>query len=345
MNQRVNRYISELFEYKGYLLTDNEKRQVVQDKTGFIVNKLLRKKFRRRIDDSVRKSIVKKVNLSIKENRPIHLIVPFGSYKHFWNPSHPETDWAEIFHFIWMTEYVAPILAVYEPGVVLEYVSEDIILPRMNNYPDEALEAYAKSFRKLIDFYQGYLPGNFKLKYWRIGDKYNKETLVSKVENLVPERKAAFAKLSAEDKDQEIHRSLRSMLWNGKEDLTNLTEDQKLERIIESRIVELAFYEIEGSDEFVGSYYSEDNHICVCFSFGLSHDNDEFGDLTLQSASGSSVDYWIGRGIILKNGDKLRGTIISKQQYKKLVHRLQKVEIESKLILTKNYESIEVAID
>jgi hypothetical protein len=343
MQERITSYLKELLtEIEPYMLTPDEQKKAGRDMSGFIMDKLMRKKFRRRISEDTRKATAEKVIVRVKNNEPIYLVVPFGGYKHFWNPSHPEPDWAELFHFRWMTEYVEPVLAAYKPGVILEYVSEDLILPRMNNYPEEALEAYSKAFRELVAWYGKYIPDNLELRYWRVGEEHDKEAIISKVEALLPERKTAFTKLSPEKQEQEIHRSLRSVLWNGKKDLTKLTEAQKRERIIESRLIELAFYDTEGSPEFVGEYYWQDNRICVCFSFGLSHDNDEFGDLTLQSAPGSSVDHWIGRGVLKRGTDKFYGTIISQQQYKSLKGKPTVFKVEPALIDLKNYQSIEI---
>lgn len=343
MQQEANTYLAQLLtNIEPYSLTSDERKKVTRDKPGFIMDKLMRKRFRRRISDETRKTTAEKVAARVQANQPIHIIIPFGGYKHFWNPSHPETDWAELFHFRWMTECVAPILAAYEPGVILEYVSEDLILPRMNNYPDEALEAYTTTFRKIMEWYTQYTPKNLEMRYWRVSEKCDKQAIIDKVEALLPERKAAFARLTTEEQEKEIHRSLRSVLWNGKQDLTGLSDEQKRERIIESRLIELAFYDTEGSDEFIGNYYWDDNRIPICFSFGLSPDNDEFGDLTIQSSPGSIVDHWIGRGVLLRAGDKLHGTIISQQQYKKAVGNLETVKVEPLLLPLKNYQTIEI---
>lgn len=343
MQEQVNNYLKELLtNIKSYSLTPDEEKKAQHDKAGFIIDKLMRKKVRRRISEETLKLTKQKVEEQVKNNLPICLVMPFGGYKHFWNTSHPEPDWAEVFHICWMIEYVLPILAIYKPGIILEYVSEDLILPRMNNYSEEVLDIYSSEFRKLLEWYSKYTPENLEFRYWRVSEKYNKQAIIDKVEALLPERKSAFAKLSLEQQEQEIHRSLRSVFWNGKKDLTNLTEEQKRERVIESRLIELAYYDVEASSEFVGEYFWQDNRICTCFSFGLSTDNDGFGDLTLQSALGSSVDYWIGRGILRYAGDKLYGTIISKQQYDVAKDTLEVIRITSGLVPLKNCATIEV---
>lgn len=307
------------------------------------MDKLMRKKFRRRVGDDVRKTISEKVAACVRDGEPIHLVIPFGSYKHFWNSSHPEPDWAEVIHFLWMTEYVSPILAVHEAGVVLEYVSEDLILPLMNNYPESALDVYATKFRKLIEWYSKYIPDNLQIDFWRVGDRYDAQAIINKVEALLPERRAAFAKLSAKAQEQELHRSARSVLWRGRDNLTNLTDGQKHQRIIDSRLIELAYYDVEASPEFLGEYFWHGNHICVCFSFGLSPDNDEFGDLTIATSLGSIVDFWIGRGVLKQQADKLFGSIISKDQYENGAPNITTTKVDTDLkTISKNYTEIEI---
>jgi hypothetical protein len=342
----IETYFETLLSAAGdYQLTPKEEKIVARDKAEFIMDKLMRKKFRRRVGDDVRKTIAEKVAACLQSGEPIHLVIPFGSYKHFWNSSHPEPDWAEVTHFLWMTEYVSPILAVHEAGVVLEYVSEDLILPLMNNYPESALETYAAKFRELIEWYRKYIPDNLQIDFWRVGDKYDAQAIINKVEALLPERRAVFAKLSAEAQEQELHRSTRSVLWQGKDDLTNLSDEQKRQRTVDSRLIELAYYDIEASPEFLGEYFWQGSRICICFSFGLSPDNDEFGDLTIATSLGSIVDFWIGRGVLKQHDGKFYGSIISKNQYENSAANTTTVKVDTKLkTISKNYENIEIFV-
>lgn len=133
------------------------------------------------------------------------------------------------------------------------------------------------------------------------------------------------------------------MYWKGEQDLTNLSEAERQERTIESRLIELAYYENEAKPEFLGEYLSEDNHICICFSFGTTHDNDLFQDLTLGSTYGSIVDHWIGRGILEKRAERFIPNIISRNQYAELEKKLTKVTVKN-ILSHKNYQEIEVLV-
>lgn len=337
----IENYLKDLFTHiEPYQTSEDDKKQFSRDKIEYIFRKLDRKKFRRKqMGEEAKKNLRNKIKISLDEGKPIHLVIPFGGYKHYWNPSHPEPDWAELFHFRYVTDYVLPVLALYEPGVFIEYISEDLILPRMNNYPDETIETYISKFREILTWYKQFVPKNLNLDFFRVSERCDKDKIIKEVEDLLPERRIAFDKLSDVEKEQQLHRSYRSLYWNGKKDLTKLTEEEKQNRIIESRLIELAYYDTESKPEYLGNYLGENDHICICFSFGKSIDN-AFDDLTLGSSYGSIVDYWIGRGL-LENPDKPHPRIISAKQYEQVKDKSEIINVNIGL-KGKNYSTVEV---
>lgn len=341
-NKLVNEYLQNLLtKIEPYSPTPDDVKAYSRDKTEYIFGKINRKKFRRKkLGEESKQAIREKIRLSVDSGRPIHLVIPFGGYKHYWNSSHPEPDWAELFNFRYITEYVLPILALYEPGVVMEYMSEDMILPRMNNYLPESIEKYIEVFKNLVKWYQKQVPSNLEIKFFRVSDRCSKEAIIRDVEELLPERRKEFDKLSASDQEIELKRSYRSIFWDGINDLTGLSEEDKKERIIESRLIELAYYDTEAKPEYIGNYLGEDNHICVCFSFGLSPDN-AFDDLTLGSTFGSIVDYWIGRGVLGYTKKHFHPRIVSAKQYKSVSDGIAKYLVDLGLPGS-NYGEIEV---
>lgn len=343
MDKNVTDYLLQLLtKYEPYLLSSDDENKLRHGKVQFIADKLFRKKFRRReLVDKTRQAIQKKVELSLTDNRPLHFVVPFGGYKHFWNPSHPEPDWAELFNFKYLTEYVSPVLAVYEPGVVIEYMSEDLILNRMNNYPQSSLDKYSEIFRQIQSWYSQYIPKNLKFDFFRVRERCDENIIIQAVEKLLPERRIAFDKLSPDEKAQELRRSYRSVFWNGDKDLTTLNEKERENRVIESRLVELAYYDTEAQPEFMGDYLGEDNHICICFSFGTTHDNDSFQDLTLGSTYGSVVDHWIGTGILVNDNEKFSPRIISRNQFQNNQKLFSLQKIQPPFLPYKNYQTIQ----
>ena len=159
---------------------------------------------------------------------------------------------------------------------------------------------------------------------------------------MLPQRQEAFAKLSPQT-NQELRRrhAVGHVEWP--RDLNGLTDKEKHQLIIDSRLIELAYYEIEGKPEVLGDYLWADNHICICFSFGLSHDN-AFEDLTLSSAEGSIVDFWIGRGILESREDKINPRTMSHRQYEALDPKPDRVQVSLTGINFENLQHIEISV-
>ena len=307
-------------------------------KAEWITGMLLRKKFRKtKIFEQTQRDILKKVILSIKEKKPLHFIILFGGYKHFWNPSYPEIDWAEFFNLDFMSKFCAPVLSVHEPGVILDYGSEDVIVTLMDNYPEVDLDKYSESFEKLIEFYLKYMPDNFKINYVRTGEKYDSEKLKAKIKEKLSEKKKDWEKLSREEKEKSLHRSYRSIMWDGKEDWTGLSDVEKEEKVKESKIIEDTFYEVEA--EFLGDYFTGDNRIPIVLSWGLTDENIDHW-LTLGSTYSSVVDFWIGRGIVEDKGERFIPRIVSREQYNSIKAKLTKAKFD--LVPLKNFQYLEV---
>lgn len=337
----MEKYLKQLLtEIAPYEPTAEDSKSYSRNKVDYIFDKLNRKKFRRKkMGQESLDNLRLKILESIKKESPIQLVIPFGGYKHFWSTSHPEPDWGELFHFRYITEYVQSIAALYLPGVTIEYVSEDLIVPRMDNYPDDSIEQYMTRFNEVITWYQKQLSSNIHFSVSRVSSKCDKDKLINEVLSKIPEKRKSFELLSSTDKKRELKRSHRSVFWNGKIDLTHLTEEEKLEKTIESRLIELTFYETESQPEYIGNYYGENNHICIVFSFGLSHDN-AFDDLTLGSAHGSIAEFWIGRGVI-EDSKSPHPRIITTKQYEQVKEYIQKIPVDLGL-KGKNYSEIEL---
>ncbi len=340
---RVTEYLTSFFaELQEYLPSDDEKKLISRDVQSFTIQKLFRKKYRKqKLHPSTIEEITKKIAASYADHKPFHFTIPWGGYKHFWNPSHPEPDWAEVFTLRFLTEWVAPVLSVYKPGVIFEFISEDMILPRMNNYPDEVLEQYAKGFSHLLETYRKNVPKNLEIRYFRVGEKYDKEKMVQEVERALPKSWENWDTYTHEQKEIELKRSRRSVMWKGREDLTGLSDSEKEKRMIESRLIELAYYDVEAKPEFLGNYFSVDNHIGICFSFGLSPDNVDHW-ITLGSTYASSVDYWIGRGILEERDDSFMPRIVSKEQYEKIKENKETLEVTFEPLPFKNFQTIDI---
>lgn len=338
--KKLNEFLQDLLhKFPKYTLTEQDKRTIgMGQRAEWITYKLLLKRFRKaKVAEKTRQDVLSKVSLSIAEDKPIYLIILFGGYKHFWNPSHPEVDWAELFNLNFMSSFCASVLAVHKPGVILDYGSEAVIMRMMDNYPETSLIVYAASFKKLIKHYSKCVPSNFKINYVDTGSKYDSEKLKKKIQEKLPEKKKQWKKFSARERKKRLHRSYRSFMWNGEEDLTTLNDAQRREKVEESKIIEDTFYEVE--EEFLGDYFTGDNHIPLVLSWGLSDENIDHW-LTLGSTYASAVDFWTGRGILEDRGERFIARVVSQSQYHSVRNSLKRFETD--LVPLKNFRSIEV---
>lgn len=336
---KVPDYLKSLLNFPQYVMSP-EDRELIKSVSldNWIAVKILRKRFRRsKVVENTKEDIKKKVELSIKEGKPIYLIVCFGGYKHFWNSSHPQVDWAEFFNLSFMSEFVAPILANYKPGVILDYESEDVILPLIDNYPEESLDNYAESFKKLLEIYSKNIPSNFKINFIRSQEQIDQNLLFKRTKEIAKEKRKLFDKLSVEEKELRLHRTQASIMWKGEEDLTKFTDKQREEEIIESKMLNEAYYDADYEQR--ENYFDGENHIALVFSWGKTYEN-AANWLTLGSTFSSVVDFWIGRGILEKHEEKYVPRIVSQNQYKEIKSKLEVVK--TNLIPLKNFESIEI---
>lgn len=336
----VSKYLRDmLHSFPTYSLTQADKEAIKEHKAEWITKILLTKKFRKtKVFEQTKNSIMAKVELSLKENKPLHFVILFGGYKAFWNPSHPEVDWAELFNLRFMTELFSPILQAYGPGVILDYGSEDLIITEMDNYPKTVLDSYAASFKTLLAAYSKSLPTNFKINYVRTGEMYDSSKLKQELWKILPQKKEEWKHLSEENKKNLLHRSYRSIMWKGEKDLTNLNEAQKEERIAESKIIENTFYELEAN--YFGDYFTGGNRIPIVLSWGLSKEENVDHWLTLGSTYASTTDFWIGRGVLELRDGRFIPRVLSKNQYSDLKPRLASLKVD--ILDVKNLKQIEI---
>lgn len=126
-------------------------------------------------------------------------------------------------------------------------------MPLIDNYPEEFLDAYAQSFRKLISIYSKKLPSNFKINYVRSQEQYDTSKLFAKIKEMLPERIKQWRALPEEEKEKRLHRTPKSIMWKGIEDWSFLSEDEKNKKMEISKITNEVYYDADA--EFRGEYF------------------------------------------------------------------------------------------
>ncbi len=306
-----------------------------------ILNRLFSRKWSRKAQfEDAKKYTEEKVDTILNNHLNFLFCFCFGGYKHFWTPTYPEPDWAEIFTIKYLMKYVLPIAESQDKRTQIEFESEEVALTYMNNTPQEGMDKYNKAFKELINFVNSKINYPIDLSVVLARDFYDRDELLKKMYDYLPKVKERFNALTEEEKEIRLKRAETNIMWNGKEDLTNISLEEKQKFIYDSRTLNEAFldidYELRGKE-----YFEKDNLIPLLGSFGLGAG----GELWLHLASNSSslVDFWAGMGILEVREDKIIEKTISKKQYDQIKDKLVKVNLNNELSnISNNYSWIYV---
>lgn len=128
-HMNFNEYILE--ELNNLKPQNNHEAKV--DIADLIFKFLMSKKFRKyAVSPEYQNYIKQSVNKSISAGEPIKLTWPFGGYKLWRLAEAPEVDWAELFSLIYFTKWLKPVSEIYQPGVWLDFYSDDIVVEMMD---------------------------------------------------------------------------------------------------------------------------------------------------------------------------------------------------------------------
>lgn len=340
LEKRVSFYVqNELLNFNN--ISTNELQG--KDLKNKILNRLFSRKWSRKAQfEDAKKYTEEKVSNILDKNMQFVFCYCFGGYKHFWSPTYPLIDWAEIFTIKYLMEYVLPIALTQDKNVNIEFESEEVALTYMNNTPQEGMDKYNKAFKELINYINKNNNYPIDLSVVLARDFYNKDELLDKMYNYLPTVQQRFNNLSKEEKEIRLKRAETNIMWNGKEDLTNISLEEKNKFIYNSRTLNEAFldidYDLRGKE-----YFEKENLIPLLGSFGLGAGGEAW--LHLASNKSSLVDFWAGMGILEVREDKIVEKIISKKQYDQIKDKLVKVDLDTELSsISKNYSYIYVYV-
>ncbi len=338
LETKVNKYINEQLLNFNNIETNGLEGKSLKEK---ILNRLFSRKWSRKAQyEEAKKYTEEKVDNILNNNLNFLFCFCFGGYKHFWSPTYPEPDWAEIFTIKYLMEYVLPIAQTQDKKVNIEFESEEVALTYMNNTPQEGMNKYNESFKKIISYVNNKTDYPIGLSVVLARDFYDREKLLNKMYDYLPEVQERFNNLDEEEKDIRLKRAETNIMWDGKENLTNISDEEKTQFIYNSRTLNEAFldidYELRGKE-----YFEKENLIPLLGSFGLGAG----GELWLHLASNKSslVDFWAGMGILEIREDKIIEKTISKKQFDQIKDELKKVKLDNDLVkISNNYSWIYV---
>lgn len=297
-----------------------------------MIDRLFAKKFRKySIDPQVRIDVEKKLNNIIEKKLPLNFVPSFGGYKHWWAPSYPTIDWAEIFNMKFMLEYLSPICANYGSKTSIEYESEEIILSELNNVPQSGLDEYTKTFREALKYFnskQNYVEMKLSLAREQYKNyNFDKQKLLARIKEMMPEYTERFNSYTPEDQARRLQKAKTNFKINGVVDYSKLTDSEKEELYKKSRIFNEAFldadYEVRGND-----FFEKENNIPLLFSFGLGPGGEAW--LHIGSSKSSMTDFWAGTGILeVRENGQIVERILSRNQFEAIQNNLVKIDVKS----------------
>lgn len=343
LSQEINDYLNnDLISTRGLSNDLYEPSELVEK----ALERIFLRRYRKYATTQDVKNFVKnRLNCIVNKSLPMVFVPSFGGYKHWWSPTYPKVDWAEVFNIKFLLEFLAPIFNSYRSNIVaIEYESEEVILSELNNIPQSGLDDYTQSFRDLLKVFQRIMGDKVELSLVLAREQYakagfSKEQLLTRIDEMMPEYYERFDSYEDEDKKRRIEKVKTNFKLDGVKDYTGTSESEKETLYRWSRVFNEAFldadYEIRGA-----TFFDDESTIPLLFSFGLGPGGEAWPHIG--SSSSSMVDFWAGMGILEKreNGTIIP-RIISRTQYNLIKDDLISVPVKSTLSgSNKNFDNI-----
>lgn len=291
-----------------------------KEQADFIYATIMSKKFRKySVTPQAIEKIHTAINLNLKNNEPIKIAIPFGSYKLWRLEECPQPDWAELFSMIYYSCWLKPITDIYKPGIWFDFCADDAILELMNNIPPEDTEQYKKTFRSLINFIQPYLPDNFKFTFSPVGERYSSK------DEFLTDLKKKIEELKQKGEIPLTERQIEMMKFNVRPKDGEELDFQK------NRLLHDAYMDVSKRRP----YHKAPDKILISAT--------PFGDRTslpIGTTKTSVVKFQTGAGLLKKTGDSFIEYIYSPSQLEKSHFTWEPVNIKG--LSGKNFSQIRI---
>ena len=334
MQNTIQTYLNNLLTiYPTYSLTSEDKKRIETEGIAvYLLAKILSNKYRKTsIDETTRQTIFTNIQTCIDENKPLRFTIPIGGYKKWQLPTAPEVDWSEFFHLRYMCEYFAPLLAVYKPGVILDYFSNAWLIKYISYYPQSDLDAYTASFRKLIDVLKPSFPSNLQLRYFVTSEQKPESVLIDRILKNKPQVEVEWEKLSKDEQQERLAYSDRNIRWDILEKNGELSQEERNRIIKEGKIIHDALLKGGWNSDL---FYLRNDH-----AIPLIHRKSHSEFLHLATCAGSFVQFWVGIGLLEVKDDILYRRILSMNQHKEVKEKLQSAQVD--LLPLHNFKNID----
>ncbi len=216
------------------------------------------------------------------------------------------------------------IASVYPPGARLDYYSQALNVEIMNNIPLSETDQYNKTFREMIDWIKPYVPNNVSITYREYKDEFdNYDGFVKELEKAkkktLETNNGQLPILSAE---QMAATELNVKLRPG-QDKDSLWREK----------VELIHQSIEETDTFKKRYFEDKSLILACPTIYN-------GWIAVGSTKRSYAKFWVGVGVLEKDGDKYSELVLTPKQLESAKFNWEDVNLKG--LKGKNFSKIRI---
>jgi len=340
MNSNLSKQLSDFLNNQltpsAYQLSKQDKEFISKHGISeFIFARITSAKFRRTgLDDETAADIRFKIKHQMLQNTPISFSIPFGAYKNWQLKSFPDPDWAEVFNLAYLTKFLMPVSAVYEPGASLHYSFVDDVMDIVSNIPKNNYKSYIKVFTELLSKFQSFLPNNISLRLIRINDFYKGEEMLIELQRNYKDNQENWAKKhSEEERQKKIASAKYNLNQKGVIDLTGLNVEQLEEKFIESAMLCDALDSLKLRRRFnKGS-----TNIQIVFVKG------PFLGLHLGSCETTIGQAWVKTGVIEIRGSELFPSMFSHSQLASMNEVIEYINVDTSLQeLSPNFSMVPV---
>lgn len=276
--------------------------------------------------------VKRRIVAQVSTNQPLRFTIPTGGYKKWQLASAPNVNWAELFHLRFMLEYLSPILAVYKPGCILDYYSNDWLIKYISHYPQSDLDSYASSFRSLINLLRLHFPHNLQVRYKRTADQLDERELIRRILINKPKVEDRWNTLPEIEKQALLNYSERNIRWDILEKSGELTPEQKNAYIYEGKIIH--------DSAMVGGWNSDLEYLRTDNAIPIIHRKGDPNFLHLATVAGSFVQFWVGMGMLERRDGNFLPRVLSISQFGKVETKATNFLIRG--ISLRNFETIRV---
>ena len=288
---------------------------------------LTTKKFRKyALSEEYAKHVKDSINASIAANEPIKIVFFGGCYKLWRLDEAPEADWAELFAYMYFTRWVKPVCAIYKPGVWFDFLLDDYIVTRLNNIPEDDVQAYRASRDNVLNFIKPYQPSNLNMTHTSEGGLFtSRKEYEDSLERAIKQRADSLPGGLPELNESEA----ASVTLNTHATPAQLADPKWREKV---ELLHSAYYLARNET----GYYAPETHKIISFTQPFAPGK----PLAVGSTKDTIAKYWAGVGVLKPQDGSFRQMVLSPSQLENANFEYQPMIIQG--LHGKNFSKIRI---